>query len=353
MKQEIKQRISAFVQLGKVFGELAKDQDWPGFDCGLTNDEWNGFKLLIESEYQYNGWFTPQNVKNALESWSLALTEDNLLQFTTPYLSTLDSNPTKTVAIICAGNIPMVGWHDVLCTLLANHKCLIKLSSDDQNLIPASLIVLAKFWPEVQEKYAFERGKLSQFDAVIATGSNNTSRFFHQYFGNYPHIIRKSRTSLAILDGSESNEELADLGKDIFSYFGLGCRNISKIYVPKGYDLNHIFAAIYPFHPIVNHNKYANNYDYNKALWMLNQDELIENGFILFKEDDRLNAPTGAMYYEFYDNEIDLRNRLDSMKEDIQCIVSKKDIPFGMTQCPMLWDFADGVDTMQFLANLR
>lgn len=353
MKQDIKHRISAFVQLGKVFGQLSQDSEWQGFESGLTEEEWKGFKHLIDTEHQFNGWFTPQNIKNSLQSWSEALTDENLQKFVQPYAADLELVAPKTVAIICAGNIPLVGWHDVMCALLAGHKCLIKLSSDDQNLIPAALIILGKFWPELQENYTFERGKMTAFDAVIATGSNNTSRYFQQYFGEYPNIIRKSRTSIAILDGTESKEELAELGKDIFSYFGLGCRNITKLYVPEGFNLDRVFEAIYPFNPIINHNKYANNYDYNKAIWMLNQDELIENGFILFKEDERLTAPTGSMYYEYYTDEETLRTKISSMNEEIQCIVSHKDTPFGQAQCPMLWDFADGVDTMKFLTQFR
>ncbi len=352
MKQDLKQRISAFVQLGKVFAQISKDIDWPGFESGLTKEEWDGFKHLIDSEFQYNGWFTPQNVRNAIESWSLALTEENLEKFMTPYSKALENNPQKSVAIICAGNIPMVGWHDVMCTLLCGHKAIIKLSSDDKHLIPASLIILAKFWPEIAEQYNFAIGKMENFNAVIATGSNNTSRYFHQYFGEYPNIIRQSRTSVAILNGNESKEHLAELGKDIFSYFGLGCRNITKLYVPVGYDLNRFFEAVYPFHPIVNHNKYANNYDYIKAIWMLNQDELIENGFLILKEDKNLSAPTGSLYYEFYENESEIRTFLAEKANEIQCIVSLLDIPFGQTQCPMLWDYADGVDTMKFLSEL-
>jgi hypothetical protein len=351
MKQELQQRISAFVQLGKVFRLVAGDGEWPGFECGLTKEEFDGYRHLMETHHLSNGWFTPQNVRNAMNAWADSMTDEALMAFVAPYASAMESVSPKKVAIVCAGNIPMVGWHDALCTLLCGHSALIKLSSDDAQLIPAALIVLEKFWPEVTEKYAYAQGKMENFDMVIATGSNNTGRYFEHYFGSYPHIIRKSRTSVAILDGTESKEELAELGKDIFAYFGLGCRNVTKIYMPEGYDIDRVFEAIYPYNPIINHNKYANNYDYNKAIWLLNQEDLLENGFILFKQDAGLSSPTGSMYYEYYADDLALREKLATMEEQIQCIVSKKDIPFGGAQCPGLIDFADNVDTMQFLLS--
>jgi hypothetical protein len=263
----------------------------------------------------------------------------------------MESVEPKTVAIICAGNIPMVGWHDVFCTLLCGHSALVKLSSDDAQLMPAAIVVLEKFWPEVTDLVKYAHGKMENFDAVIATGSNNTGRYFEHYFSSYPHIIRKNRNSVAILNGTETPEELQELGKDIFAYFGLGCRNVTKIYMPEGYDINKVFEGIYSFHPIVNHNKYANNYDYNKAVWLLNQEDLLENGFILFRKDKGIASPTGSMYYEYYADETELRKELAEKAEQIQCIVSKNDIPFGQAQNPGLADFADNVDTMEFLIS--
>jgi hypothetical protein len=353
MKPDLQQRMAAFVQLGKAFGLLSQDSaEWSGFGSGLTEAEFEGFKGIIENHYLSNGWFTPQNVRNAIAAWASEMTEEKINAYITPHLEALSKQDHRTVALICAGNIPMVGWHDVFSTLLAGHKALIKLSSDDQQLIPAALILLEKFWPEVVDQYSYATGKLENFDAVIATGSNNTSRYFQYYFSSYPHIIRKNRNSVAIITGNESAEELEALGKDIFAYFGLGCRNVTKVYVPKGYDLDNIFKAIYPYHPIVNHNKYANNYDYNKAVWLLNQDELLDNGFILFKKDTGIASPTGSLYYEYYSNLQTLREELKSKEDQIQCIVSQEDIPFGGAQSPGLKDFADGVDTLAFLVQL-
>ena len=219
-------------------------------------------------------------------------------------------------------------------------------------MIPAALVLLEKFWPGVLELHSYASGKLENFDAVIATGSNNTGRYFDYYFKNYPHIIRKNRHSIAVITGEESEEELNALGKDIFAYFGLGCRNVTKVYIPKGYDIDNIFKAIYPYHPIVNHNKYANNYDYNKAIWLMNQEQLLDNGFILFKEDDSIAAPTGTLFYSYYNSIDEVNNLLEAQKDNIQCIVGKSYIPFGKAQCPALNEYADGVDTMQFLVEL-
>jgi hypothetical protein len=351
MKQDLQHRISAFVQLGKAFRLLATDAEWTGFESGLTEEEYNGFKVIIESHFQSNGWFTPQNVKNALEAWGNLMTQESIDAFVARYSNKLETVEPKTVAMICAGNIPMVGWHDLFCTLLCGHSALVKLSSDDAQLMPAAIVVLEKFWPEVTELVKYAHGKMENFDAVIATGSNNTGRYFEHYFSSYPHIIRKNRNSIAIIDGSESSEELQELGKDIFAYFGLGCRNVTKIYMPEGYDINKVFEGIYSFHPIVNHNKYANNYDYNKAVWLLNQEDLLENGFILFRKDKGIASPTGSMYYEYYADEAELRKELSEKSEHIQCIVSKNDIPFGQAQNPGLSDFADNVDTMEFLIS--
>jgi hypothetical protein len=193
---------------------------------------------------------------------------------------------------------------------------------------------------------------MKDMDAVIATGSNNTSRYFEQYFGHLPHIIRKSRTSVAILSGGETDEELKALGRDIFAYFGLGCRNVSKVYLPEGFGIDRLFNALFEYNAIIHHHKYANNYDYNKAVWLLNNESLLDNGFLLLKEDESLASPTGSLYYEHYTDDQELRRNLDERAHEIQCVVSHADIPFGGSQNPALWDYADGEDTLAFLLSL-
>jgi hypothetical protein len=213
--------------------------------------------------------------------------------------------------------------------------------------------VLFRMDESLQSQIVFAEGLMKGMDAMIATGSNNSSRYFEQYFGQLPHIIRKSRTSVAILSGEESDDELRKLADDIFSYYGLGCRNVSKMYVPRGFDLNRFFNAVFPWSDIIHHHKYANNYDYNKAVWLLNNEQLLDNGFLLLKEDQALAAPTGTLFYEYYDNADTLRQKVQERKDEIQCLVSRADIPFGKAQCPQLHDYADGIDTLNFLLGLN
>lgn len=257
----------------------------------------------------------------------------------------------KRVGIVAAGNIPMVGFHDVLCTLVAGHLPVVKLSGQDRHLLPAVFAYFEKsLGLPVDIDWTEER--LGPIDAVIATGSNNTARYFEYYFGDKPHIIRKNRNSVAILTGDESPEMLEKLGEDIFSYFGLGCRNVAKIYIPQDYDIDLFFKSIYPFHEVVNHHKYANNYDYYKALWLLNREDLLDNGFILLRPTEAIASPPGVLYYERYRDAQALRHTLSEKENEIQCIVSSSDVPFGKSQQPELWDYADGVDTMEFLQRL-
>ncbi len=349
MQTTLQQRINAFVQLGQVFHALGNNLPWPGFDCGLTEEEYQSAQEVILTQPSYNGWFTVDNTRMALRNWSISLQEDNLNNWLSHY--SLDHVKPQTTAIICAGNIPMVGFHDILCVLISGNKALIKLSSDDARLIPLALYLLMKWEPAMKEQIQWAEGKLENFDRIIATGSDNTSRYFHAYFDKYPNIIRQSRTSVAILDGTESEEELNALGHDIFDYFGLGCRNVCKVYLPEGYDLNRIIAALLPFQEVSKHNKYANNYDYNKAVWLLNQEDLLENGFMLFKQDKSLVAPTASLFYEFYTDQKQLLEMLNSQEQHIQCIVGHGHIPYGQAQCPGLRDYADNVDVMSFLLS--
>lgn len=353
MKEVFKQRIAIWSQLGRTLKDLATGREWPGFGSALNKDEFDAFQDMIETHHHSNGWFTPENIRRALLAWSDALNEANLTRWIGAY-DLEDPADKKKIAIICAGNIPMVGFHDVLTVLITGHVAYIKLSSDDNKLIPAVLNIYAKLNPDESASYALADQILSGHQAVIATGSNNTSRYFNYYFRDIPHIIRKSRTSVAILRGNETPDELAQLGHDIFDYFGLGCRNVSKVFLPEGYDINKLIEAIYNFHPIINHNKYANNYDYNKAVWLLNRENLLDNGFMLFKQDDdSFASPTGSLYFGYYGNESVLKDMLATRAEELQCIVGKNEIPFGKSQSPQLWDYADHVDTVRFLSGLN
>jgi len=344
------QRISSFVQLGRAMESLSSGAGWSGFGSGMTEVEFLTWEETFSRAAQQNGWFTEKNTLQSFKAWTNLLTEDNLKKWLAPY-QIADSFTGKAVGIIGAGNIPLVAFHDVLSVLISGHKAIIRLSSEDEVLIPALLDMLAGWDQRWKDQTELNTGKLTGFDKIIATGSNNTSRYFEYYFREVPHIIRKSRNSVAILDGTETKEELVSLGHDMFDYFGLGCRSITKIYLPEGYEMDLFFKGIFDFSEIVNHNKYANNYDYNKAVWLLNQEDLLDNGFLILRNDKALASPTGSIYFEYYVNPSELKRELDSQSEQIQCIAGHGFLPFGTTQKPDLWEYADGIDTMKFLQD--
>ncbi|MDK2772723.1 MAG: acyl-CoA reductase [Flavobacterium sp.] len=308
---------------------------------------------LISLSQSHNGWFTKDNVCFALQSWSKALTKENLDKWLNSYNFT--TVQPKKIGLILAGNIPLVGFHDLLSVLISGHNAIVKLSSNDQHLVKFLVKYLIALDPNFVQKITFIEGKLEGFDAVIATGSNNTSRYFEYYFKDKPNIIRKNRNSVAILTGDESKEELEALGKDIFRYFGLGCRNVSKIFIPKDYNFSLFFESIFKFGEIIHYEKYANNYDYNKAVFLMSNFKLLDNEFLILKEDESYASPIASLYYEYYDNAASLNDKLKEDAEKIQCIVGKNNenfISFGKTQKPELWDYADNVDTIDFLINL-
>ena len=313
------------------------------------------FNDIFEKAEQQNSWFTRANVIFAFKSWSDALSENNVKQWLSQYQLPQTTSPKK-ILIIMAGNLPLVGFHDLLCVLVAGHKAIVKLSSDDRVLLPYLIKQIRAFAPEWAEAVAFTDDKVTEYDAVIATGSDNTARYFEYYFDKKPHIIRKNRHSVAVLTGEETPEELQDLGKDIFLYYGLGCRSVSKLFVPQGYDFDLLFQAIYPYKDIIEEQKYANNYDYNKAVYLMSLYRLLENGFLLLKEDEHYGSPIATLFYEYYTNKEALKKKLATDREKIQCVVGHNfidgEIPFGQTQTPKLWDYADGVNTLTFLLNL-
>ncbi|AEM72091.1 acyl-CoA reductase [Allomuricauda ruestringensis DSM 13258] len=341
--------ITAFVKLGKYLTDFCDN-------CYSKTDKVDSeLKEIVVQARHHNGWFTEDNILFSLKQWGHLLTEENLREWLYDY--TFDSNNApKTIGIVMAGNIPLVGFHDFLCVLLSGNKVLAKLSSNDKMLLPYLSKYLIQQEASLADKIEFVDGKLENFDAVIATGSNNTSRYFEYYFGNKPNIIRKNRNSVAILTGNESEEELKSLGEDIFRYYGLGCRNVSKLFVPKSYDFDTLYKALYDYKDIIHQHKYANNYDYNKAVYLMSQFKILDNGFMLLKEDKGLTSPISVLYYSHYDDESSLRKELEELEEQIQCMVSsaagENEVKFGETQKPNLNDYADGIDTMQFLLQL-
>ncbi|MDR7370701.1 acyl-CoA reductase [Flavobacterium aquidurense] len=349
---------SVFVELGKFLKQFSENDTVKKSDV-LNNDLFfDDFEKLIYLSQSHNGWYTPEQVYFAIQSWAEALTEENLNNWLSNYDAfSQDDKKEKTVALILAGNIPLVGFHDFLSVLITGNRALIKTSSNDQHLLPFLAKYLIAVDESLNDKITFVEGKLENFDAVIATGSNNTARYFEYYFKNKPSIIRKNRNSAAVLNGKESKEELEALGEDIFRYFGLGCRNVSKIFVPKGYSFDAFFEAIFKYQDVIHYEKYANNYDYNKAVFLMSNFKLLDNGFLTIKEDSSYASPISSVFYEFYENIEDLQKRLEADAEQIQCIVSndliENSIPFGQTQKPQLWDYADNVDTITFLLTTK
>ena len=334
-----KQRLRAFAELGDILSPPNQQ---------LTE--------LTNSAKQFNAWFTPESTANAVEAIAEMLNQADLEKWMSSY-SFLPQSKPYSVGLILAGNIPLVGFHDILCVLVTGNKALIKLSSQDSKLIPYILEKLIEIEPGFKDQIEYV-DRLVEFDAVIATGSNNSSRYFEYYFSKVPHVIRKNRNSIAILTGKESGEQLQKLGHDIFDYFGLGCRNVSKVYVPAGYDFKILFEGIESFKPVIDHHKYNNNYDYNKSIFLVNLDKHLDNGFLLVKEDQRLASPLAVLYFEEYDNIRMLEKELFEMADQIQCIVSANKLAIatiepGESQKPGLWDYADGFDTIAFLGSIK
>ncbi len=342
----MEKRLQAFIKLGDFIR---------AFLGGEKKGRYQQLDELIDICYQYNGWFNREYVLKALNGIALMLSESDLREFAK---QVKPGKTQKTVAVIMAGNIPAVGFHDFLCVLLSGNKILMKLSSDDKHLIPFFSDLLIEFEPSFKEQLLFTEGKLEKFDAVIATGSNNSSRYFDYYFGKYPHIIRKNRTSAAVLSGKETPEELALLGNDIFDYYGLGCRNVSKVFIPKGYKLDTLFEGLFNFGNVIDNKKYANNYEYHRAIYLLNKAPFLDNNFLLIKPSKDLHSPVGVLFYEEYNDLTDLNAKLESIKNDLQCLVAGPDFTnektaFGQAQCPNVFTFSDNINTVAFLNNLE
>ncbi len=344
----------AFIELGRFISQFTTESIEKKENI-LHNDLFfDGFNHQIKLAKEHNGWFTKQNIQFSLEGWSKQLTKNKLEQWLSNY--TIENKNPKTVAIIMAGNIPLVGFHDFLCVLLTGHAVLVKQSTNDKHLLPYLAKYLEHVAPKLKGKIIFTEDKLENFDAVIATGSNNTARYFEYYFKNKPSIIRKNRNSAAILTGQETTEQLDALSEDIFRYYGLGCRNVSKLFLPRNYNFDAFFNAMYKWNPIINEAKYANNYDYNKAVYIMSEFDMLENGFLMIKEDQSYASPIATVFYEYYDSTEALKQKIELDKELIQCVVannfSESEVPFGKTQKPELYDYADNVDTIAFLLKI-
>ena len=343
------QLIEAFCQLGKIMNHVGNDLPWAGYEMGLTENELDEINLVIQTQHHYNGWFTEELTRKSLRNLSSWLNLTDLTNWLSNYHYT--NNP-KNVAVIMAGNIPLVGFHDFLCVLASGNNVICKLSSEDNKLLPLLSKILIQIQPELESRITFSDRNLKGFDAIIATGSNNSLLHFKQYFSKYPHLFRHNRTSIAVINGDESKDELSLLGTDIFDYFGRGCRNVTHLLLPKGFELNRFFEAIVEQGEVINNKKYGNNYDYNKTIHLMNQALFLDNNFLLLKESKNLFSPLAMVHYHYYESEWEVSNYIDEYQGDIQCVIGRNYIPFGKAQCPSLFDYADNVDTMKWLNEL-
>lgn len=332
---QLKERLRAFVLLGNKINSLDSSEL-----AELSFRAQNG-----------NNWFTPKNVASAMQAIATMLQEDKLADWASRY-TLADHFTNKKIGIVMAGNIPAVGFHDWFCTLLAGHEAHIKPSTLDTVLMRWLANQLAEISPELGSKTVFSE-RMNHIDAVIATGSDNSSRYFEYYFAKKPHIIRHNRTSVAVLTGHETPQEIQSLGRDIFDYYGLGCRNVSKVYVPENYNFTLLLDAFAGYAYVQENHKYNNNYDYNKSIYLVNGVPHLDTGFLLVTESQELVSPISVLFYEKYADVADLQTKLTDKAHKIQCVVGKEavQIPFGQAQCPNLDDYADGVDTMLFLTQ--
>ena len=330
----LQQRIEILEKLGKYI--LSDHVDWV---------------TVKENAALENNWFIPEFIELSTNNIAKTfLAKDSLQTLADTYEIPSVTAPIRNIGIVMAGNLPLVGFHDFLCTFISGHRQTIKASTRDQVLIKHLVDKLAAWNPETGNLVSFAE-MLKGCDAYIATGSNNSSRYFEQYFGKYPHIIRRNRTSVAILDGNETASDLDQLADDVYQYFGLGCRNVTKIYVPMEYDFVPLLEAFKKYNYLSDHHKYHNNYDYQLAVLLINKRYYMTNGSIILHEDKQLFSPISQLNYEFYTDQKVLTESLQS-DSNIQCITGKGYIPFGSAQQPGITDYADGVDTLKFLRSL-
>jgi hypothetical protein len=339
-QMELNNRIEAFSELGHTLSEALE---------GRGGTKGNEMNRTFDRQQHHNPWFTPENVRMAAGAIAVSLAEEKLKAWTGRYPGLKEEHDPFTTAVIMAGNIPLVGFHDLLSVLISGNRVLVKTSSKDSELIKMIGSILISINHEFEKLISFTEDNLTGFDAVIATGSDNSSRYFEYYFGKYPHIIRKNRNSVAVINGDETGDEFRQLGRDVFSYFGLGCRNVSKLYLPAGFSPGRILDEWQEYSGIISHSKYANNYEYNMAVWLVNREKFLDNGFILLRENSSLSSPVAALHYDYYSSSKSLSATLNALSEKIQCIVGGNHIPFGSAQSPELWDYADNSDTLDFL----
>lgn len=307
-------------------------------------------KAVKQEAFEKNKWFVREFIDLSVANICKFFLDRDLLKAWVNHYHIDDNIQPQKIGIVMAGNIPLVGFHDFLCVFISGHHQFIKLSEKDDVLLKHIIAKLSEWNPDVSELVKIS-ALLKDCDAYIATGSNNSSRYFHYYFGQYPSLIRNNKTSVAILSGNETPGQLFALADDVYTYFGLGCRNVTKLYVPEDYDFVMLLNAFKKYNYFSDVTKYKNNYDYNMALLIMNNKFYMSNESIILVENEIVFSPVSELHYSFYKNKNDVLQELEG-NENIQCITGGEDIPFGQTQQPGLFDYADGIDTMQFLLAL-
>ncbi len=340
----LQQRTDAFAALGQVMEDAAS--------ASPSSPEAVSLRKVMDRQQANNKWFTPDNVIRSAEAIAAMLRKDSLESWMQAY-ELKETQPKKLIAVIMAGNIPLVGFHDLLCVLITGNKILARTSSKDAELIKTVAGILTGINPDYSDHIKFSEKIQDDYDAVIATGSDNTSRYFEYYFGHKPHIFRKNRNSIAIIGRETTGQDIEALGTDIFSYFGLGCRNVSKIYFEQGVDINKAIKRWSAWSDIIKHTPYANNYLYNKSLFLVNKKAFLDNGYSLLVKDEGFSSPVSVIYYDTFSSREQLADELALKTEKIQCMVSENDISFGQTQYPLPYEYADNKDTIKFLTSLK
>jgi hypothetical protein len=348
----------AFIQLGRILCEFSRLLTENPESDRLTRSPFSELNAAVLSAMGTNPWFTLSNIRYALQAIGMSLQPGEVDRFYSAYRHIMGKRrKVQNIGVIMAGNLPLVGFHDFLCVVLSGHRFIGKLSSDDEHLLPAISRVLGSFSPDIAGSVTFIKERLTGYDAVIATGSNNTSRYFEYYFRKHPHIIRKNRHGVAVLNGRESEADLSALGEDVFIHFGRGCRNVSKIYLPASFSPERLFDHWERFSYARDHHKYRNNYDYYKSVFLVSSIRFYDNGFLLIKEDTSFGSPVAVLHFEHYTDASEVNLTLKHRADEVQCVVSidqniENRIPFGKTQQPSLTEYADGIDTMEFLLSL-
>lgn len=351
---KLTQRIDAFVYLGEILSLSSNN-------C-LKNDQTNRYnqlinEVIINAKYS-NPWFIEPFVRFSMAKISESLSRENIQNWLNEYdYKLLENDNEKKIAIIMAGNIPLVGFYDLLSVLISGNKAIVKESSKDP-LIKNMVDLLISIEPEFRDYIFFENATIHDFDAVIATGSNNSKRYFDYYFSSYPSIIRGHRNSIAVLTGNETEQELEKLSDDVFTYFGLGCRNVSKIYIPKNFEIGRLIRAFSVYENLlINNSKYFNNYEYYKSIYLVNKTPFYDSGFAMLKKDESLVSPISVVYFEEYNSQELLNEKLIELKQQIQCVVSNNpffsEIKLGYAQSPRLNDYADGIDVLNFCIEMK